>query len=55
MICDTKNLPPKFQPSIRSKSARIKTMVKRKDSVNHSHCTSLALILIRADLLPIES
>ncbi len=25
MICDTKDPPPKSQPSIRSKSARIKT------------------------------
>jgi hypothetical protein len=25
MICGPKNSPPKFQPSIRSKSARIKT------------------------------
>ncbi len=40
MIYGPKDPPPKFQPSIRSKSARIKTRAEREHNVNHSHCTS---------------
>ncbi len=51
MICDLKNSPSKFQPSIRSKSAGIKTRVEKE----YTQCKLkplyfLALALIRADL-----
>ncbi len=40
MICGPKDSPPKFQPSIRSKSARIKTRAENEHSLDDSHCTS---------------
>jgi hypothetical protein len=40
MICVPKNSPPKFQPSIRGRTARTKTRVEKEHSVNHGHCTS---------------
>jgi hypothetical protein len=52
MNCCPKNSPPKFQLQIRSKSARIKTRVDDKKSVN------LAIVLLnfyRAELLRIWS
>jgi hypothetical protein len=39
-MCGPKNTPPKFQPSIRSKSARIKTMADKEHSLNHRNCTA---------------
>jgi hypothetical protein len=36
MIHGPKNPPTKWQPSIRSKSARIKTKAETEHSVNHS-------------------
>ncbi len=40
MIHGPKDPPLKFQPSIRSESAPIKTRAEREHSINYSHSTS---------------
>jgi hypothetical protein len=53
MICSPKYQLTKFQPPIRSKSARIKTRTEKNNGYD-LRCVLLALVLIRAGLLRIE-
>jgi hypothetical protein len=54
MVCGPKNSLPKFQPSIRSKSARIKTRAEKEPQRKSQLLCFLHKIFIRADLLRIE-
>jgi uncharacterized membrane protein len=54
MIYGPKNSPPKFHPSIRSKSVRIKTRAKRYSGYDVRCVPLSALVLIRAGLLRIK-